>query len=1198
MDAILFDPLALMYPGNEYGVGATLDIDRNDRVPYTLSSDPEPGRRIVGAHFKTTQPSYGVENLDQDRKDPTLNKDVVNEETPGFHFSLSPFSFVYRNLTVPVIGLIDVVLRPAERVAMGVTSLIYHAIPVGSRTRLAMLFQLSFGLKHAPRPPKVEADYCYVCASHYVTNKFTGKADSGCGCSLMAAFGFDVARVKSCTTGEVIPSWSLTKGKPMDVWPTLFATEGWLFDVAEEVCDCVTDDTINPGVGVIPVSTPDGLGHIPAEKRWRASSRGFGARCETHHPQQMHGIHPELFRLMRGFDDQGTTLLRPCRLVIETIYRWRQYVSMLNGESYFIIATSGARGVDLGNVDVTRTIFIVTTKASLVELQARIGDALKWFMVPTLNGMRSLAGWRYILAISHTSPITFHAINHTGLMPRQRRDADLLISLDLGIRSMATGHIWPMFMGNAVFPPYCTKVDLRSMINSFATTGWIYGWDEIFPAYNENPIIVTAGTAIEPQMCSPILDRQMTGGPLVVMALASGYGHVSEAVAFKFDRPKLGLVAKAFQRVRVPFMGGLWAAFSDPRPIPKVPKVIQSDFSELYEEFHILDTRAFSASQVQLRGRHATCIAEELSNEHNGVTFFTYGSRGDRVPIIALAKHLASCSIRARVIHLLTDEEGREVVRRLERQEPQDFSLFMTALERVSATKFGFKIAPWQFASVVDGTFDLSPPSDIVYPLRLGGGWLKSLFMRLLHMLSNPTMRVGAYTRPGWVPRSADGLTFLKHTKNIGLRPIGQVRGSGAELPLTATDIPEVLGEDHPRQFSYYKKIVCAGGAGTVQTAAASGCIVEVTTNVFDRNYRDQYDAGIGVNPGSDPDNLLLALSRHRSYFLGLWLRRHIFQPWKLLAWYGLGGWAMGTFRAFIIITLFSRSARQTELFTDPLLYLLGVVGYPLRSWRNLATAWMVARVIDNALELAERDYYFCVYELIKYCSMLASSPLGCYVAWHYSLGSGLLATIFIDFIGPSVMQELLTWQRMVVLTSVCSPTYQIQYTLHQWYGIPFFHVELVDIEHNRAWGLRSTRSGDVGYKDVDQSLVTIRLPTFIEIAMPLETPLARGPYGLLWNCYTAMWVSLDLRGAQLGIGGLPIKVYGSVVGIIAAVGASFGACVVTIVDTIPSTFGLEPVQNFPLTVLTQSLRALVDKLFDHPATPLQTLVGWAAGLH
>jgi hypothetical protein len=1149
---------------------------------YGVDVLPEQVNQVNSA----TQPTYG-----RDRS--TTGLFTVPEgqnEAPGFHFSSNPFSLVYRNLMVPIVGMIDITLSLAANFKPRITSLVYQALPFASVHTISSLYSMTFGVTKQLRVKKPALSYCYKCDTRYLPGDPLESQCAGCRCQLYAAYGCSARQVEiPVVATNILAGWSPFPKTGPKGWPEYVDSLDVLFDKPAS-CGCV--DGVEKGVVHVPSSTIDGLGLLPPYKRWRAVLRQFGARCVLHHPDDYHSIHPDILAAAQKDLSETPRMALGLRVVATTIARWRAFISELDGDRYFLTATSQARPLGdeiqaLGNV-----IVLVATTGAFLEV-SRLPSNVKAFMVPLLGDPRTLASWRYILAAASPGPMVFHVVNATVASARNSRDIKILSDKEHSLMSMATGHIWPVFMGNCVIFGPALKGKPKVVWASFAAFGWVYGWDEFAPATFEQPAIVTCGTLVEPQMQAPLVPAGLVGpGPVDFILLARS-GRPTIRTTSKFTRGAISAVSRIFAQGRKTFLGGFWHVLLDPRPMPYRVN------DELFREFQWDSPELASHMEVNFSGVPATTALEEQAHLSGGIVFFTYGSHGDRVPILAVARHLAMVGAPVTLIHLLSLAEGVETVKNLEAGMDQNFSHFTRAMNVITSSPYAIKIGPWQFSSVLDLTFGLHPPNDVIMPLRMGGNPIVSFLMGMLEKTTDISFRVGAYSRPGWLPRSANGRDFLKHQKNLGTVRAGQVRGSGGKLPTNDKDVEEITDRDHTSVLKNYKVLYCHGNAGLVQTAAASGCQVIVTGDpTFDRRYRDVYDAGAGVNPGACPDAVLLALSGKAPYMGAAWLRRHMFKPWKLLHWYGVTGVATIAYRYLTFAWLVGRASQRITMYTYPMMTALTALGIEAATPLMVVVLWALSKLIDKILETSERDYYWLGASLYDEAMALVSSPISLFVATYANIGWGIVSNWIVRFLKSILVQACGVLQNYIASPS--TPTsVDVVYSLCFWHCVPYVHVELLDRARNVAWGLVDTRDGSVGPRPYVPRLVEWPWRTSVDPKVLDEAPIPYGVYGVVWNCYTAIYTSLGARRVLLGPGGAPIYAVSVATGLVIGFAAFASSAIVLLVDVIPSSIGLEPTSHrYEVGVLKKSLWNLAVEIGRTPGDALSALIHWASSLH
>lgn len=255
------------------------------------------------------------------------------------------------------------------------------------------------------------------------------------------------------------------------------------------------------------------------------------------------------------------------------------------------------------------------------------------------------------------------------------------------------------------------------------------------------------------------------------------------------------------------------------------------------------------------------------------ITLFCFGSEGDVRPVIYLGSVLASHGFWVVVVKLLTNEEGHAIVKAGEEHRSIDsVPAYIKAARRVSECR-GIYYVPRNLASAGGIKYSCSPPSDVVRSLRAGVGKVVDFIKSMLDQTQPIDFWMSCYDRWKHVPRGLGENIKVERRRNLGVHAIGLRMGSSdARVPPEYRNVPLIPRGDDLEIFPLYKVVVCHGGAGTVQTAAACGCRVIVISPALDRNYRNRSDAGAEVKDMGDARRCLLTLVSHDLRFASVYI--------------------------------------------------------------------------------------------------------------------------------------------------------------------------------------------------------------------------------------------------------------------------------------------------------------------------------------
>ncbi|APG76084.1 polyprotein [Beihai sipunculid worm virus 6] len=238
---------------------------------------------------------------------------------------------------------------------------------------------------------------------------------------------------------------------------------------------------------------------------------------------------------------------------------------------------------------------------------------------------------------------------------------------------------------------------------------------------------------------------------------------------------------------------------------------------------------------------------------------FTFGSRGDTVPMKYYTTLLQKRGFSAVQEDLMDDNQGKEALAAVEA------GAFLSVCHKLSPLPE--KIAEWvnddasNYAlSPQNGlglttrliSYELAPPPNQLkswgmVPSDKLGSWLTNKLFRLAHLLSMPHIRIGSF--PGCAPRSADGSTLLSRSENKGTRQTLVALGSSSMAePVNldkettwSTRSDSVYKYDprlnHAEMMTDYETVLTHGGAGTMATAASCGAKAVSLSKAIDRDY-------------------------------------------------------------------------------------------------------------------------------------------------------------------------------------------------------------------------------------------------------------------------------------------------------------------------------------------------------------------------
>jgi len=1144
--------------------------------------------------------------------------DATNNIEPGVDISLNPLKIVLRGIFLPIFGAIDIGIASAKPIVYTFVSLIYHSLPLTNPTRLrrfARVYVREKTWKHWQDVPSFAT--CFNCkfpanrANRAEACKFGQGRHQPCtnyssrlaldrllqNMSNRYKINLDLG---SKTDASVIQNPVLDSEQTIDRFrrvARVLASKGCIHSID-------TPD-FEPSY-LVPEGTPDGLGWQKPEARWRYQDRAFGLRCVRCYPRTLHNWNPSAIAVLRqnppyGWYARMTSIEKIDVAVISAIVfqlkLWCQ-TELQAGYHYFVSALSYNR-LDKYSHDITQEerIFIVDCVETKVELCQKypqlIAVGTKWLVLPQINGPFSLATWRLVLMGVNPVECWIHSVNQS-FIGYQPQSAMLLKRTKANWSSLEIGSIWPFFMGNAlVFGGTCAVLPSEFAIYMYVL-GHCYGIDELIPmATQDLTVLIVDGPGL-PRPLAPIIPIGKYAAIDVTFKVVTTNRREGITITCPFNREYLWMVAAISRRSVDDGRIGLWHAFSDPRAFD----VTQVHGDYLEGEWTQIDPFAMRFEQLAIAGEN---VLAELTTSMGGITFFTFGSRGDRNPVTALARCLAVLGSRVTVIHLNTLDEAPALIDIADSATAHRVSIYNRARTYVGGFQSSFLIVPANLHYPEHLSYSLAPPDDIIFPMVASENALINTINSLLGLVISPDFYIGGYQRPFYLPTSADGHKFHEFRLNTGTdKDIGAWWGGKGSIPDEAKDIPLIAPGDHQEEFAKYSTIYCHGGAGTVSLIAACGAKAITLGNGLDQSYREPSDAGAGSSPGAPWDNVFLALGTYRLAFFGIWARTNWYNVPKLLGWLGLGPIAMTMFRSVILYLLYSRLQRGSIVTSDPLatLYLLC---FPSRSpsLLQLLLVTFGGKIVERAIYTLGKSYYW-VFEWFVYLNLrMARSIVAIWLAQTYGLGYGLLS---------SLLMRPLTFFAAGMYSWLVENTLGFRNEFHKdhtqvfmelsprIHHIPVLHAALVIPSLGQRFEGITNEVGMYEFKLTPGSYESaIILPTSLDITDVLEarSPIAR--YGLAWNCLTGLVRVFSHQLPKLGIGLIPIVGTSVLSALIATAGSVVLAVCYGATVAVPGMIGISFTRHGTLSIFGGMVSDLLDSLAL--SNPLLAALEWWSGL-
>jgi len=529
------------------------------------------------------------------------------------------------------------------------------------------------------------------------------------------------------------------------------------------------------------------------------------------------------------------------------------------------------------------------------------------------------------------------------------------------------------------------------------------------------------------------------------------------------------------------------------------------------------------------------------------VTFFCFGSEGDIRPIIYGASVLASHGFQILVVILNTPEEGRELVSAAERHEAWTVvPCYLRALRTVNQCQ-GIHFAPSNLPARRALPYTCSPPDDIIWPVRGGAGFLMDHVRLIIDSFRDTPVYVSAYNRRGHVPRGLGPNVKLERRRNLGVYKIGiRMGSSSARIPAQYRNVPEIPEGDDMKEFPKYETVVCHGGAGTVQTAAACGCRVIILSRALDRNYRIRDDAGKGVDPSKPSIAWLLIMLKVDIRFAKVYYRARLGRTWNLFAllWRWLAAsYEMAAFLLNYQIVVFGFNFMALLVYfanhlwnnqwgydVDMTIFLI-LLPTGAAVWARWFSAFGLKISVVIFKMYVGTDWKLAIFGARK--AMVQALSCGLFIPavayfglWGFPLASGLAsASPFLFSVGNFYFAMLWRASKNPSLEEAPHGIYiEFWWTQNFALAIPVVHGRLIDFKRGIVYEGRHLVTPQLGAKfeamhvpydsscEQDTKRKRVLLPTTLTPDRFDGLEHKRAPYHPLWNCMAIMFDSLSTK--------------------------------------------------------------------------------------
>jgi hypothetical protein len=607
------------------------------------------------------------------------------------------------------------------------------------------------------------------------------------------------------------------------------------------------------------------------------------------------------------------------------------------------------------------------------------------------------------------------------------------------------------------------------------------------------------------------------------------------------------------------------------------------------------------------------------------ITIFTFGTRGDTMPLLGLAKTLVADGLLVHVHHVLTKEEGELMLTSVEHGEGHKYLNWLNeGLDCVQACK-GIKLAPYVIADTEAITYGLAPPSHVARPLR--GGilfYLEPLVTAYFANVGN-NINVGAYKQRGWLPRYIVD-SFWLGARNTGEFEHAVIKGSSSiPIPPRYADWQVVpTGQDHRVVLPRYKKVAYIPTAGLSQTVALAGCasegidVSEYGGGAPDRRVRRLDDPAMKstVNNTTDPRLVIAALGLVDTKGIKVYLTNNYnnkYTPdvaiffvrlWRLIMWWPINANLKYIWLALTILAnaFWFRRARIVET-GNPLITIISTLVLNGR-----ATKYESAMVLFLGALYTwwRREYNFSLWWSIK---TLVKHSLRARLHWSWVLLSIWLPPIIIILVSPWSIPLLDAFRATVVKCTRAAlhiywsrdnkaDVYFEARSVGQGF-LPLYHTSLIcPALAQRYEGVYPGLSGwgkDFSLTHIDGGFTdgAITVPTAISVKdfKNLKTRSAR--YGIFWTCQTGL--IHQLGGSSWKLGGPVFLLFWLMLyfSVLMSFGILFVALIINSITLIPADIlGQHPTDLFPI------LKSLYEDFDLDLGRPEAETEGWIMGMY
>lgn len=1154
-----------------------------------------------------------------------------NQPQMTWDFSFNPLNLVIRAVVLPVFGAVDFAIQKAAPVVYTVVSLVYQSLPLTNLVRFSRVVRI---IRKTPLYDyskaafKEEEDECLTCGyvgRHYTRRRLKGQPEQSIPIRCEHIMQKARYRAPPGAYSDIIvfppnpfndPELENIKLPPQtferfDKQQDLRSRIKRLLQIrAFKGCPHpIPDSTLIKPRAFVPEPTVDGLYELPPSKVWRKEDRCHGIRCTHCFPDSIHSWDPELIYAIRNFDIlkvvptitpddyEGWHVILRTALVLTSFMR----KNFRAGEEYVLTSVTQSR---VGQYQLCEEhpahVVLVDSDATMDKLVARYpllaaSDRCFIIKLPIHGTESSFGSWRLLVAALCPVDCGFLVLNQR-LSYYEPLAAHVVFQHKRSWSSCSPGHVYPFYMGCAYIRGATSLLNLMEYTYLFYAVGFCYGFDEVVPALWERTTVMIVSDPGLPEVMAPLVSRQFTKGCLPLFLLLDSSGAIIDSYQADFSRENIYIMKALGSGYIDQGRVTIAHAFADLRPISKAS--VSPDLKEYLWYEVAPEHPRFAPSSAA--GEN---IINEISNTHGGVIFFTFGSRGDRNPVMANCRYLASLGAKVTVVHLNTESEGKMLADMETGDDWAKTRLFLRAREYLAGYSGMAIIAPHQLFYLAGLSYTLAPPEDIIHPFVSSNNVVLSVCYSLLGSLYQANFRIGAFATSKTLPTSADGENFMVATLNRAKPGTTKAWWGGDGKPVPGWEhIPLLEPGDHSKTMPEVETLITKGTVGTVALGALSGCKVVALGSGLDREYRNPYDAGQGFVDGQNPDRIFLALGALRPAYYGVWLRSNWYNLSELWAWFGPEGVGLSCFRLIMLYLYLTKLQKFSFLSTTPIttlvLMLDGRSTVPLRTYLFYL---LIAKTFDTILKVLSKNYLWLTQHFVSLNSRMMSSAIAFWVAQTRGWFWGLVVAQGTKILEP-VLYWLVNWVPITLGANPDEPLVDDEYAVLEFVlvyrVIPVVHTALVF----RRAGLRV--EGRVNAFGLYQATAVqgdfhspFVFPTRIRLSY-IRSRLNRVkalPYGPTWHCYSVIWDLVGQASPRLGVGAV---VYWFVLGVssvlstlsIAALGLSY-----TILTTIPAIGGVSTRSVGVVSMISSAIRSTIDMVETARGDYLHLVNTWFA---